>query len=150
MALYLQLCAGIVFHNFDSETESTSHPSLMKTREFFDLRCMCAVLLFDGNELPCYDWAFIVSVIWHGLNEMAKGLLKLEYQYRSTLAKYWFSLTSYSAGTESQDSSWWISFSFDSVYVDNILMFAEQSEICISCGLMKNRCGGNVVQLWCY
>lgn len=33
------------------------------------------------------------------------------------------------------------------VYVDNILMFAELSEICISCGLMKNRCSGNVVQL---
>lgn len=38
-------------------------------------------------------------------------------------------------------------FSVDCVYVDNILMFAKQPEICVSCGLMKNRCGGNAVLL---
>lgn len=63
MSLYLHLSADIAIHNFDSETESTSHLTVMKSRVFLDLQCMCALLLFEGDELPCYDRAFIISAV---------------------------------------------------------------------------------------
>lgn len=47
MALYLQLCPGIVIHNFNSETESTFHLPVMKTVCFliFGACVLCCCLM---------------------------------------------------------------------------------------------------------